>query len=50
MGIVDKIPFDGVEMLIGNELVGGKAELCPVLYEEPVVADETCNVSNEVSD
>ncbi len=44
MGIVDKIPVDGGDMLLGNDLAGGQVEICPVLYEKAVVADEACNV------
>ena len=39
VGVVDKIPIDGVGILLGNNLSGGQGEICPVLCEKPVVAD-----------
>ncbi len=44
VGIVDKIPVDGVHMLLGSDLAGGQADTCPVLCEKPVI-DETCSMS-----
>ncbi len=44
VGIVDKIPVQGVHMLLGNDIAGGQVNMCPVLCEKPVV-DETCTLS-----
>ncbi len=44
MGIVDKIPTDGTDMLLGNDLADEQVEICPVLCEKHVAAEETCNV------
>ena len=44
VGIVDKIPVEGVHMLLGNDIAGGQVNMCPVLCEKPVL-DETCTLS-----
>ena len=44
VGIVDKIPVEGVHMVLGNDIAGGQVNVCPVLCEKPVV-DETCTLS-----
>ncbi len=44
VGIVDKIPVEGVYMLLGNDIAGGQVNMCPVLCEKPVL-DETCTLS-----
>ncbi len=34
VGIVDKIPIEGVHMLLGNDLARGRVDMCPVLFEK----------------
>ncbi len=43
VGIVDKIPVNGVDMLLMNDIGGGQVNVCPVLCEKPVV-DEICTM------
>ncbi len=42
--IVDKIPVEGVHMLLGYDIGGVQVNVCPVLCEKTVV-DETCTLS-----
>ncbi len=44
VGILYKIPVEGVHMLLGNGIAGGQVNMCPVLCEKPVV-EETCTLS-----
>ncbi len=48
VGIVDKIPVEGVHMLLGNDIAGGQVNTCPVLCEKPVV-DEIFTLSVDES-
>ena len=49
VGIVDKIPNEGVCMLLGNDLAGEQVDICPVLCLQPVI-DKTCKLSVEESE
>ncbi len=48
VGIVGKMPIEGVHMLLGNDIAGGQVNMCPVLCEQPVI-NETCTLSVDES-
>ena len=39
VGIKSTLPFDGITMLIGNDLAGGKVKPDPIVAREPVVSE-----------
>ncbi|XP_076057230.1 uncharacterized protein LOC143034764 [Oratosquilla oratoria] len=41
VGIVDELPVVGVDVILGNDLVGGKMCPTPIVSEVPVVSEET---------
>ncbi|XP_076065323.1 uncharacterized protein LOC143039330 [Oratosquilla oratoria] len=41
VGMVDELPVVGVDVILGNDLVGGKMCPTPIVSEVPVVSEET---------
>lgn len=50
VGVVDQLPVPGVQLLLGNDLAGGKMGSLPVLSEVPVESEETGKLEEEVPD
>ncbi len=48
LGIVDKTPVEGIHLLLGNDVAGGKVNMCPRLCEKHVI-EEKCTLSVDYS-
>lgn len=48
--VVDQLPVPGVQVILGNDLAGGKMGSLPVLSEVPVESEETEKLVEEVPD
>ncbi|KAK3880887.1 hypothetical protein Pcinc_014647 [Petrolisthes cinctipes] len=50
VGVVDQLPVPGVQLILGNDLAGGKMGSLPVVSEVPVESKETEKLVEEVLD
>ncbi|KAK3884121.1 hypothetical protein Pcinc_011594 [Petrolisthes cinctipes] len=50
VGVVDQLPVPGVQLILGNDLAGGKIGSLPVVSEVPVESKETEKLVEEVPD
>ncbi|KAK3882585.1 hypothetical protein Pcinc_013049 [Petrolisthes cinctipes] len=50
VGVVDQLPVPGVQLILGNDLAGGKMGSLPVVSEVPVESKETEKLVEEVPD
>ncbi|XP_063600010.1 uncharacterized protein LOC134776228 [Penaeus indicus] len=50
LGVVDKIPSDGISLLMGNDLVGNKMWPCPVVLPSPTKENNTVDLEREYPD
>ena len=38
IGIIDSLPFDGIHLLLGNDLVESKVNVDPILSDKPIIS------------
>ncbi|XP_037803376.1 uncharacterized protein LOC119597807 [Penaeus monodon] len=50
LGVVDRIPSDGISFLMGNDLVGDKVWPCPVVFLFPAKENNTVDLEREYPD
>ena len=48
MGILPSLPFDGVHLLLGNDLAGSKVEVNPLVTDKPSVDPNTDSIEQEI--
>ena len=48
LGILSSLPFDGVQLLLGNDLAGSKVEVNPLVTDKPVVDPNTDSIEQEI--
>ena len=41
VGVMDELPVEGVDLLLGNDLVGGKMSPPPIVSNQPIPSEET---------
>ena len=37
IGIIDSLPFEGIHLILGNDLAGSKVKVVPILSDKPVI-------------
>ena len=48
VGILPSLPFDGVHLLLGNDLAGSKVEVNPLVTDKPSVDPNTDSIEHEI--
>ena len=48
VGILPSLPFDGVHLLLGNDLAGSKVEVNPLVTDKPSVDPNTDSIEQEI--
>ena len=48
VGILPSLPFDGVHLLVGNDLAGSKVEVNPLVTDKPSVNPNTDSIEQEI--
>ena len=48
VGILPSLPFDGVHLLLGNDLAGSKVEVNPLVTDKPSVDPNTDSIEREI--
>ena len=48
VGILSSLPFDGVHLLLGNDLAGSKVEVNPLVTDKPSVDPNTDSIEQEI--
>ena len=48
VGILPPLPFDGVHLLLGNDLAGSKVEVNPLVTDKPSVDPNTDSIEQEI--
>jgi hypothetical protein len=38
IGIIDSLPFDGIHLILGNDLAGSKVNIDPILSDKPIIS------------
>lgn len=38
IGIIDSLPFDGIHLILGNDLAGSKVNVDPILSDKPIIS------------
>ena len=50
VGIIESLPFDGIHLLLGNDLAGDKVKVDPVLADKPCFSQQSDPIENHFPD
>ena len=50
IGVIDSLPFDGIQLILGNDLAGEKVTVSPVLSNTPCTECIPVTAEQEIPD
>ena len=50
IGIIDTLPFDGIHLLLGNDLAGSKVNVDPILSDKPIISQSPDPIEDIIPD
>ena len=50
VGIIESLPFDGIHLLLGNDLAGDKVKVDPILVDKPCFLQQSDPIENHFPD
>ena len=48
IGIIDSLPFEGIHLILGNDLAGSKVRVVPVLSDKPVIHQKPDPIEDDI--
>ena len=50
VGIIESLPFEGIHLLLGNDLAGDKVKVDPILADQPCLSQQSDPIENHFPD